>query len=334
MNKITTLNLAALLLTGVAFTACSGDDDETVLGEPAKKTVTLTVNATKGAFTADDETRALVEVQMEPAAPFLSSTWTNGSGEGDWTKREKVYVFSSSSYATVYADYTSQFLYPTSSGGSTTILTGDIKAFSEDKINLVYTGKLALDDIGNGWNSSRTLLKYTGQYGSLEDIATEYDYAIAENVSVKSDGKGGYRSTGNVTFVNQQAIVKFQFLKLKTDGAVPTYVKLKNISTLKITAEKNSVQKIVQVEPATRVPMVGSGDTAGLTMDPPDKTLNYIYAALRGTDTLGNGKGGFDGCTFKIKATVDEVTYEATQTNVTFEHGKFYVVNVVMIPQS
>ena len=170
--------LAALLMAGAAFTACSNDDS--IISEqpvsPATK-YTMTVNATKG---DDGTTRAL-----SLSGKTLSVKWAN---------TDKVSVFPASSWLTPLGTLTAA----ASDNGSTS-LTGDLtSAPSEgDNLNLLFP---------------RATWDYTGQTGVLlsdeNAIEKKYDYALA-NVEVASVDGNKITTTGNANFQSQQAIVKF-----------------------------------------------------------------------------------------------------------------------------
>lgn len=171
--------LAALLMAGVAFTACSSDDNfanETQQSVTAMNKYTMTVNATKG---EDAPTRGL----------YFDGTALNVK----WYDTDKVTVFPedwSSTLGTLTA--------AASATGSTT-LTGEVTGASvNNKLNLLFP---------------RAEWSYTGQTGILLDdansIEKKYDYATAQ-VSVNSVvGKTITTDAANLT--SQQAIVKFKF---------------------------------------------------------------------------------------------------------------------------
>ena len=263
MKKIITdiRTLAALLIASATFVACSSDDniiDDNIIDEqPASQQVyTLSVSATKGGDEA--LTRALSLV-----GKTLNATWAT---------TENIYVKKGETWA-------SGSLQP-QADGTTATLKGSLSAITiaaGDNLNLQFPRSGELD--------------YSGQVGTLEDIAAKYDYATA-TVQVKS-----VSATGNITpteatttFQNQQAIVKFTLVD-KADG----------------TTSLN----------ATRL-TVGDG-TNTYTVTPASAT-SEIYVAIPGITNQ----------TVTLTATTGSGTYTYEKANVTFTNGKYYAVSVKM----
>lgn len=169
--------LAALLMAGVAFTACS-DKDEIINEQPVNPATkyTMTVNATKG---DDGTTRAL----------DLSGKTLNVK----WAATDEVSVFPEAWSRTAYGTLTAA----ASNDGSTT-LTGDLTTAPavNDNLKLLFP---------------RATWDYTGQKGVLlsdaNSIEKKYDYALAD-VMVNSV-TGNEIATTTANFQSQQAIVKF-----------------------------------------------------------------------------------------------------------------------------
>ena len=189
--------LAALLMAGVAFTACSSDDNfanETQQSVTAMNKYTMTVNATKGEVAP---TRGL----------YFDGTALNVK----WYDTDKVTVFPedwSSTLGTLTA--------AASSTGSTT-LSGEVTGASvNDKLNLLFP---------------RDEWSYTGQTGILlngaSSIEKKYDYATAQ-VTVNS-AVGTTITTDAAKLASQQAIVKFNIKNKATDAAL-------NVTAMKISA--------------------------------------------------------------------------------------------------
>ena len=138
-------------------------------------------------------------------------------------------------------------------------------------------------------------MDYTGQIGTLADIAAKYDYAKAEGVRVdiEADKVVGVEP---VTFVSQQAIVKFTFID--SDG------------TTLLNPTKLNVQY--------------GAESLSLT-DIPDDTYTtnengVLYVAIP----------GFYDKKVTLRAKVGEKNYTFIKSNVTFENGKYYEVDVKM----
>ena len=267
----------ALLTAGLALTACSSDDSNT---EQVYRTYTMTIDATKGANEAASRayTRALT----------LDGSTLNAS----WATSEKVYVqgklLSDESYFWFEGSIQPQY------AGTTTRLNGTISlpkgwVISIDeaigtphKVNLQFPRPDVLD--------------YTGQIGTLADIAENYDYARAENVQVNIEADKVV-GVSPVTFVNQQAIVKFT-LKDKADG-----------TTL--------------LSP-TALTIGYGGESLSLTSIP-DATYT-----TNGNGVLFVAIPGFSGQTLTLTATVGSDTYTFTKSGITFVNGKYYEITVKM----
>jgi len=165
------MTLAAVLMAGAAVTSCSSDNEMDSLKAPAAKTYTMTVSATKGG----DETRAL-----NLDGNKLNTTWAT---------TEHVYVKKGETWA-------DGSLQPKEAGATAT-LTGTLSG--------VTIG--ASDEITLQFPKSGDIT-YAGQKGTLADIAANFDWATA-TATVASVEDGKITVADNVTFVNQQAVVKF-----------------------------------------------------------------------------------------------------------------------------
>ena len=271
-----------LLLAGLLLAACSSDDDDHQGQEehPAFKTYYMTVDATKGADESANyaSTRALV----------LDGSTLNAT----WATTEHVYVKGKKVSDNLYFWFEG-YLQP-QSAGTTTQLNGVISLPTDFAISI---------DEAIGTPHTLTLqfprpyvLDYTGQIGTLADIAAKYDYAKAEEVRVdiEADKVVG---VSPVTFVNQQAIVKFTLLD-KADGTTllnPTAL------TIQYGEESLSLTSI----PSTTYETNGNG---------------VLFVAIP----------GFSGQTVTLTATVADDTYTFTKSGVTFVNGQYYEINVKM----
>ena len=258
MTNIKTL--AALLIASATFVACSSDDN-TIDQQPAQpagqQVYTMTVNASKGGDAAT--TRALT----------LSGKTLNAT----WATTENIYVKKDDTWAT-------GSLKPQTDGTTATLkgtLSG-IEINASDVLTLQFPRSGALD--------------YTGQVGTLADIAAKYDYATA-TVTVKS-----VSATGNIipteattTFQNQQAIVKFTLID-KAGGTTPLA--------------------------ATQLTVSDGTNTYTVT---PVSATSEIYVAIP----------GFSSQTVTLTATTGSGTYTYEKANVTFTNGKYYEIAVKMV---
>ena len=196
--------LAALLMAGAAFTACSSDDN---IANDAQQPVnptgkyTMTVNASMG---EDAQTRGL---------------YIDGKAlKAKWYNTDQVSVFPAAWSRTPYGTLTAA-----ASDNGTTSLTGDLTTAptAGDNLKLLFP---------------RATWDYTGQKGVLlsaaNSIEKKYDYAQA-NVEVASVDGNKITTTGDANFQSQQAIVKF-ILQDNGGNAI-------NASSLTISAASNQL---------------------------------------------------------------------------------------------
>jgi len=266
-----------LFMAGLTLAACSSDDSNT---EPVRRTYTMTIDATKGANEAAvrANTRALT---LEGST--LNATWAVG---------EKVYV-----QGTLVSNE-SKFWFEGSiqpqSAGTTTRLNG--------VVSLPDSWDISIDDaIGNPHTLNLQFprpgeLDYSGQIGTLADIAANYDYAKADNVMVdiEADKVVGVESA---TFVNQQAIVRFTLLD-KADGTT-------KLSPTALTVQYGEESVSLTSIPATTYTTNGPG---------------VLFVAIP----------GFESKDVTLTANVAGTPYTFTKSGITFENGKYYEVNVKM----
>ncbi len=257
--------LAALLVAGAAFTACSSDDN-TVSEQPvnpAQQTYTLTVNATKG---SNATTRAL-EFDGEGA---LNATWAT---------TENVYVKKGDTWAT-------GSLKPQADGATATLkgtLSG-VAIAAGDALTLQFPKS---GDIS-----------YSGQLGTLANIAANFDYATA-GVTVESVTDGNINVSGTASFTNQQAIIKFTLLNSEGSALAS------NPTAFSITDGTNTVT-LSDIPNATY-----TTNGAGV-----------LYVAF---PAAGESK------TITLTATVDGNAYTYTTSSAkTFSNGNYYAITVKM----
>lgn len=192
MKKELTMMTVGLAVSA-ALTGCSSElqlENMTKQDVSELKTYTLVINATKAGN--DAQTRAIAE-----SSGALSTTW--GSGE-------VVYAYINDATA----DGDAIVLTPETYDVKTTKLTGTLTKAggftTSDVIHLYYKKKQSQYGV------------YTGQVGTLADIADNFDYATAD-VNVTSVGPTDIYSTENIlatsaaTFQRQQAISKFTIEK-------------------------------------------------------------------------------------------------------------------------
>ena len=302
MKKILSINtLAALLMAGAAFTACSSEDtiiDEQPVVNPTQKTYTMTVKASKGEIAG---TRGL---SLE--GKTLNAVWKK-------TDEIKVYKVGSSTSELVGT------LHPTSDGNTTAILTGDITgAVNENERLRLNLGGVDYD--------------YTGQKGVLlrsvdpeNSIESKYDYAssseekplyahfLPENKIVLSSSNNNteYSTTYSeaiAEFTNETAIVKF-ILKDKNNEN-------KNI--------KASQFDISCTTDASKISLTRVGTGGGTLSVVPDAATNVLYVAIccLNSETAQ---------TYKFTAQSDDVyTYTKELSGRLFTPGKYYEITLNM----
>lgn len=251
------LNTSALLLTGIVFAGCSSSEapiEQPINPNPTGKYV-MTVNASKG---SDATTRAL---SIDGSGKLIAS----------WATTEDVYVKKDDSWL-------SGSLKPQTAGESS-VLKGEVSGApieASDVLTLQFP---------------RTTIDYTGQLGTLDDIAAKYDYATATtNVSCVN---GNTFTSSNADFTNQQAIVKFT---------------LQNAY-----GETLAVDKLTVSATGLKTSDTATGDIA-IT---PASATDVIYAALSGiSDKM-----------VTLTATKGSDTYAlTTPSTVSFANGKYYTV--------
>ena len=179
--------LFTLLLLASCFAACTTDIQPEKVKAPAPESYTLIVNATKGDGPA---TKAL-----SLDGKTLKATWTTGD-------KVSVYIVKGEG-ATEMESYDPVGTLTAQRSGASTTMKGTFTGYTP-----VVGEKLRLRFLSSN---------YTGQKGTLDYIAANCDYAIAD-VSI-SDVSGDVVSTTSATFANQQAIVKFSLKK--QDGTTP-----------------------------------------------------------------------------------------------------------------
>lgn len=271
-NSIKTLAALLIAAAGMTFTACSGDDSDSSSNtqpqpQPQQPGVyTMTVQATKG---GDAETRALAD---------------NGSTlTATWATTENIYVKKESTWAT-------GTLKP-QSAAVTANLKGSLSGVTFEAGNSIT---LQFPKSGT--------ISYSGQKGTLADIAANYDWATA-NVTIASVTNGEINVTGPVEFQNQQAIIKF---------------------TLQDKGNSNAA-----ISPTALTINDGTSDIVSLTGIPAATyTTNgagVLYVALPAVTNK----------TITLTATVGSDTYKLTTTATkSFSAGKFYRVIAQMTKQA
>ncbi|MCR5240345.1 MAG: hypothetical protein K6E15_09345 [Prevotella sp.] len=250
------------LTAAIACTACSSDlVREDIFPD---KGSTLTVHAIKSQATAD--TRGL---NPPDGSNNITAVW----GESD-----RVSVLSATGAVV-------GIMTPTTTGTASTKLKATLnsRVNKGDQLKLVFP---------------RTGRDYTGQVGTLEDIAANYDYASAQVEVNFTDGS--FVSASDAHFVNQQAIVKFSL----TDGSKPL-----KVSSLTIAADG----------------LIQKDETKGSVTITPATATNEIYAALSGLEKK----------VVTLTATVGTRTWSYTTSEAkSFTNGNSYRVSCKLRKQA
>lgn len=299
-NILNLKTLAALLMAGAAFTACSNEED--IITEqpvnPAEKTYTLSIEASKG---SDATTRGL-SLDTDNGRNVINALW-----RGD----EVVYVYKNN-----YWNSPVGMLKPTRKNSETTILrgtvTGDLKV--GDVIALRLNGKE---------NGAFDYYDYSGQKGVLlssDDpiwsIEKKFDYAnagISDRITItKLEGDKLTAETTSSTgepanFLNEQAIVKFTLVDKETGNPIDA-----SRFEIKCTNHETYICET-------------SNNTYGLTINPAQPT-NELYVAIKCT-------GGENGQTYSFTAYGDDIytyTKEFNSSDPLFPTGKYKEITIHM----
>ena len=285
------LAMAAAIIFGTA--ACSSSDDSIAEQQPVNptepKTYTMTIQATKG---NDATTRAL----------SLSGT----SLIATWKKNETVDVYK----VTVEAGnnvYTSVGTLTAQADGETATLSGNLTGTFEknDNLALFFHGGV---------------LDYRDQTGTLDNIASKYDYATAYTEVSEVDGSNitvvdAGTKDETIPFDNQQAIVKFT-LKDKTTGD-PISMK-----SLRLHDENGKIFDISD--------FLNESDHMGDIVVTRSTAGSEFYVAIKTEEDYVEPNLVPSSLNLTLTATDDTDIYTYTKSGVQFECGKYYEITVKM----
>ena len=173
-------------------------------------------------------------------------------------------------------------LHP-ATNGTTATLTGEL------------SGSFAVNDLLTLWFPGHTV-DYSGQKGTLEDIALNYDFASATvritEVSGDRIAAVDSQTGGPAQFGNRQAIVRFT---LKDKDAVGTPMVAASALTVKVEGSDAVVVK-------------------------PVSAASELYVAIP----------GFSGKTVTLSATVGGRLYRYSKGGVSFGNGEYFAISVGM----
>lgn len=280
LNKAGRLAMAAALM---AMAACSGG---TAIDEPAPVTgaapqsYTMIIRADK-APAGDEATRAL---SLE--GKTLSATWAAGDVVD-------VYAVTAAASPTDPEVYTKAGTLTAMSDGAITTLQGTVTLAGKPRLWLYYGSP--------SWT-------YTGQKGTLEDIAEHYDYATATLSSKKYDISEGVITPvdGTISFSNNQAIVKFSLR-----DAIGQPLSAKSLKLMK------AGDKYFDTSHNLTSGATTNADNITVTRD---EAASDFYVAMRPIND-------FD---LRLETVGAKRDYWYERTGVKFEAGKYYEVTVKM----
>ena len=305
--------LAALLMAGAAFAACSNSDNEIEEQpvSPAKPQVyTLTVYASKGTA----ETRALSLDDTK-----LLASWENG---------DELTVYNSTKGAALGGTLTAS-----NASGATATFSGTL------------TGTIAEgDELILSYHQPTGFSAYGAQTGTLASAAgRDYATAIVEVASVTS---GKITTTEAAFFTTQTAVLK---LTLQDNADTPTKLKATqlNISAaMTITINSTPVplaEDIVTFDLSTNTYSDGDG-VLYFALPPKAVVAEYVtnrikndndYSAYASLITTEAVETALSGATLTYTATVNSDTYTATKTTgYNFAAAKYYAGTLTMTKQT
>ena len=250
----------ATLLMGVTMLAACSDGEDIIDVQPVQS----------GIYTLSVESMKSLDAQASTRGLTLSGSTLNAT----WATTDHVYVKKDDSWAT-------GSLQPIAAGATATLkgtLSG-VTIAAGDELTLQYP--------------KSGVPTYSGQKGTLADIAENFDYATA-TATVTAVSANGMVAATAASFQNQQAIVKFTLLD-DADGTTPVN--------------------------ATNLTVSDGSNTYSVN---PTAATNVFYVAIPGfsdqtvtlTATVGNGTYIY--------------IYNYTKSGITFENGKFYDITVKM----
>lgn len=263
------------IITLAALPACQRVVED--IPEPTQEQVTttvytLTINASKTSVTKG----------LDPSATGLDATWKDG---------DKVAVYAAGTRIGT--------LTPVTIGTADTQLQGTITE------TLSQGAQLDLLFVGQDTDNNRTWT-YTGQKGTLSDIAANYDFAKAQ-VTVTSVSGDNLTAT-DANFENQQAIVKFT---LKSgDSPLPVH-------SLRISTNSGKLVTGYNVVSGAFSPIYGDLE---VTLD--EDPGNEFYVALH------NASGAND--VYSLTTSSGSTYYYYAKDGILFADGTYRAISVKM----
>ena len=333
-------SLAALLVAGVACTACSSEEQSAIAADPVE-----TVTNEQSVQSASPAYRISIPASFgddnETRAVFLSET---GALNAEFTTNDII-------IATIISEGDNQtataILKPDRKGGSANLVPYNGSAVSFTK----YSGTMTTDPpvpvtlTGNETlfleyhaSAINEFFDYTGEYtdpvstpqdGTLTNLSL-FDYAAAtvQITGITGNETDGYALTTTVAaFANQQSMYKFTFTGLPSGVGVKT-VKVHSDKGKLVTAYSPT---LVALGTSVSVPInpIAYGDITIDLGDAASASNSTVYAALR-FDPL-DSETETDDITFTVTGT-DNKTYTVTKTTHAggFQNGKYYASTIAL----
>jgi len=333
--------LAALLMAGAAFTACTSEEQsastadpvETVANEqPVQSASPAYRISIPASFGEGSETRAVV---------FNSET---GALDAEFTTGDIIIV-------TIISEGDNQtattILKPDKAGGSANLVpySGSTVSFTkysgtmttEPPTPVTLTGNetLFLEYHGSGINE---FFDYTGLYtdpvgtpqvGTLANLSL-FDYATAtvQVTGITGNETDGYTlTTTEAAFENQQSMYKFTFTGLPSGVGVKTVTIHSDKDRL--VAAYSPTLVVLGTAVTAPVDPIAYGDITIDLGDAASSSNSTVYAALR-FDPL-DSETETDDITFTVTGT-DDNTYTVTKTTRAggFQNGKYYASTIAL----
>lgn len=284
--------LAALLIAGAAFTACSSDDNniDQPINPTEPKVYTLTINVTKGTAS----TRAL-ELNGEKLVT-------------KWETTDVVSVFKASSRSECTAENLKGTVSPVagtiSADGQSATFKGTISGVSAtESLMLVYHP------------AAFSPTAFEGQDGTLAS-ASALDCATAKVTVASVSGSDITISETKATFTTHTAMLK---LKLTTDGTTTI-----NPTQLKMTMSAGGTPLKEYTFSPTAATYTANGDGILYFALPSAADVAAGLGSPVTETTLSEA-------TISYTATVGSDTYTATKTGYTFAASKYYAGTLTMM---
>ena len=280
------LHWAYLLVAGLALGACGGDDAEDTPTPPTPSTPSTPTGKWSVTIKAGvDETRGL----------SLSGTTLSVN----WSTNETVYAY--------YGGQKVGELHPTGdSAGSDVMLQGNLNA-----ANYVVGQSLTL-------KFPREAKDYTGQAGTIADIAAKYDYLEATTNITLVDASNHTLTVNSASFTSQQAIARLTFNADLAANDVITITGAAGDAAVSVTL----ASAVTAGDPVyVALPLTGSGTpyTLGFTVA---RSSNTAYTGSLADKTLQNNK--YYGASVKLSASKFQYATLADIGRVIGADGKLY----------